>query len=79
MRREVARYLTGCPVADDAVLALSECVWYPGEPVVPSTGIDQAWHAHILDTRKYARDCQGRSEITGGYRSVTLRSQTIGA
>lgn len=26
-------------------------------PVVPSREIDEFWHAHILDTRKYAQDC----------------------
>jgi len=28
-----------------------------GEPIVPSGEIDAFWHAHILDTRKYAEDC----------------------
>lgn len=27
-------------------------------PVVPSEDIDEFWHNHILDTRKYATDCQ---------------------
>ena len=27
-------------------------------PIVPTTLIDKFWHFHILDTRKYAKDCQ---------------------
>lgn len=29
----------------------------PEEAIVPSKFIDKMWHAHILDTRKYAEDC----------------------
>ena len=36
---------------------LKLCAWYPGESIVPSRAIDQAWHTHILDTGKYAADC----------------------
>ena len=36
---------------------LKLCAWYPGESIVPSKAIDQAWHTHILDTGKYAADC----------------------
>jgi len=47
--------------ADQMVAAyrgfLKLCLWYPGEPVVPSRAVDEAWHAHILDTAKYAADC----------------------
>jgi hypothetical protein len=28
------------------------------EPIVPTHEIDDFWHAHILDTRKYAEDCE---------------------
>lgn len=35
---------------------LKLCAWYPDQDIVPSKGIDQAWHAHILDTGKYAAD-----------------------
>ncbi|MDP3793516.1 MAG: hypothetical protein Q8R07_02060 [Candidatus Uhrbacteria bacterium] len=28
-----------------------------GEPIVPTLDIDDFWHAHILDTRKYMADC----------------------
>lgn len=32
---------------------------HPGETVVPwSEDLDEMWHYHILDTRKYAADCQ---------------------
>lgn len=42
-------------------LALS--IAYPEETIVPSKIVDDFWHAHILDTRAYARDC----EIAVGY------------
>jgi hypothetical protein len=31
---------------------------YPHLRLVPSLEIDQVWHYHILDTSKYAEDCQ---------------------
>ncbi len=31
---------------------------YPNLPLVPTQEIDQVWHHHILDTSKYAEDCQ---------------------
>jgi len=30
---------------------------HPGVVAVPNAPIDAFWHAHILDTRKYAEDC----------------------
>lgn len=30
---------------------------YPEETLAPTPDIDEFWHAHILDTRKYAADC----------------------
>jgi len=30
---------------------------YPDTPAVPSELVDAFWHAHILDTRRYADDC----------------------
>ena len=33
-------------------------VKYPDMPTVPTTDIDTFWHYHILDTMKYAEDCQ---------------------
>ncbi len=31
---------------------------YPAKKLVPTTDIDEAWHAHILFTREYANHCQ---------------------
>lgn len=31
---------------------------YPGKSIVPTATCDAFWHAHILDTQKYAEDCQ---------------------
>lgn len=31
---------------------------YPEKPIVVAEVIDSFWHQHILDTRKYAEDCQ---------------------
>ena len=31
---------------------------YPDVPVVPSEAVDEFWHMHILDTQRYAADCQ---------------------
>lgn len=31
---------------------------YPNHPLVPSQEIDTVWHHHILDTHKYAQDCE---------------------
>lgn len=33
------------------------CWAYPGENIVPNTIVDQFWHLHILDTKRYAADC----------------------
>jgi hypothetical protein len=54
---------TAMPLADADQMVeayrsfLKLCLWYPDEPIVPSKAIDEAWHAHILDTAKYAADC----------------------
>lgn len=32
-------------------------VKYPGQSMIPNDFIDDFWHEHILDTRKYAKDC----------------------
>lgn len=37
---------------------LSLIYLYPNLPLVPTQEIDQVWHHHILDTSKYAQDCQ---------------------
>lgn len=31
---------------------------YPDKEIVPNRVVDIFWHQHILDTEKYARDCQ---------------------
>ncbi|MBD2463593.1 glycine-rich domain-containing protein-like [Oscillatoria sp. FACHB-1407] len=31
---------------------------YPNQPLVPTEAIDRVWHHHVLDTQKYAEDCQ---------------------
>lgn len=31
---------------------------YPGKALPPSEDIDEFWHNHILDTKKYRTDCQ---------------------
>ncbi len=37
---------------------------YPDKTLAPAPDIDEAWHAHILFTREYFRDCE---QIFGGY------------
>jgi hypothetical protein len=34
------------------------CVSDPDTVAIPNEGIDEFWHAHILDTQKYAEDCR---------------------
>lgn len=31
---------------------------YPEKDIVPNSDIDLFWHQHILDTEKYAKDCE---------------------
>jgi hypothetical protein len=31
---------------------------HPGTQIAPTRDIDKFWHAHILDTRRYAADCE---------------------
>lgn len=31
---------------------------YPHMALVPSEDVDEVWHCHLLDTQKYAADCQ---------------------
>ena len=38
--------------------------FYPDANLVPSHLLDKFWHAHILDTRAYMRDCEF---LFGGY------------
>src|SRR5260221_4861020 len=37
---------------------LTLSVKYPQETIAPSKNVDKFWHGHILDTMKYAEDCQ---------------------
>ena len=37
---------------------LTLVVKYPDETIAPSKDVDKFWHGHILDTMKYAEDCQ---------------------
>lgn len=30
----------------------------PGQSLVPTCDVDKLWHGHLLDTERYARDCQ---------------------
>lgn len=36
---------------------LTICKMNPDVPIVPSSAVDDFWHFHILDTRKYESDC----------------------
>lgn len=48
-----------CSEAEDLYrkfLALN--IRYPDRKICPSGPIDEFWHAHILDTRAYAADCE---------------------
>jgi hypothetical protein len=31
---------------------------YPDQVIAPNTDVDKFWHGHILDTMKYAQDCE---------------------
>lgn len=51
--------LEACDDAEDLYrkfLALN--IRYPNTKICPNGPTDEFWHAHILDTRKYAEDCQ---------------------
>ena len=34
------------------------CLLNPDEAIVPASLVDDFWHLHILDTQKYASDCE---------------------
>ena len=38
-------------------LALAKA--YPGVPLMPCLDIDEVWHNHVLNTRRYHEDCMG--------------------
>lgn len=33
-------------------------IYYPARKLCPNGPVDEFWHAHILDTHKYAADCE---------------------
>lgn len=37
---------------------LTLLVRFPGETIAPTKDLDKFWHGHILDTMKYAEDCE---------------------
>ncbi len=45
-------------ICDEYRKFLVLCLQNPNVAIVPSTQIDDFWHLHILDTQKYAEDCQ---------------------
>lgn len=45
-------------IAEEYRRFLQLCVENPDEPIVPAAAVDDFWHLHILDTQKYAEDCQ---------------------
>ena len=50
---------------------------YPEETLAPTPDIDEFWHAHILDTRKYAADCaQAFGEFVHHYPYLGLGDET---
>src|SRR2546425_1221371 len=49
-------YVDQMEIAYRRFLTLS--VKYPEETIAPSKDVDKFWHGHILDTMKYAEDCQ---------------------
>ncbi len=34
------------------------CKTHPGTSIVPTESLDEFWHVHIMDTVKYAEDCE---------------------
>ncbi|KAJ8600619.1 hypothetical protein CTAYLR_008977, partial [Chrysophaeum taylorii] len=68
LERFVAKLLTEHPTeirterearrAIDEYRKLLELVQQRGAPLVPSRKVDLVWHAHILDTRAYAKDAR---------------------
>lgn len=39
-------------------LWLKTVIHFPDSSIIPNKEVDEVWHAHILDTRKYAEDCE---------------------
>jgi len=51
-----SEYADGMELAYKRYLTL--LVTHPEETIAPSKDVDKFWHGHILDTLKYAEDCQ---------------------
>ncbi|ULJ60948.1 glycine-rich domain-containing protein [Wielerella bovis] len=45
-------------IAEEYRKYLTLCLENPDAAIVPSSMVDDFWHLHILDTQKYAEDCQ---------------------
>ena len=45
-------------VAEEYRKYLTLCIEHPNKSIVPPKMVDSFWHLHILDTQKYAQDCQ---------------------
>ncbi|CAG9932403.1 glycine-rich domain-containing protein [Candidatus Nitrotoga arctica] len=45
-------------VAEEYRRFLALCLLFPDDSMVPSNVVDDFWHLHILDTQKYAVDCE---------------------
>ena len=45
-------------VAEEYCRYLDLCKKFPEKSIVPSCFVDDFWHLHILDTLKYADDCE---------------------
>lgn len=45
-------------IAEEYRKYLTLCLDYANKAIVPAKMIDDFWHLHILDTQKYAEDCQ---------------------
>lgn len=45
-------------IAEEYKKYLTLCLDYSNKAIVPAKDIDDFWHLHILDTQKYAEDCQ---------------------
>ncbi len=61
IRRKLASKLTALEVSEGEnfyLMFLFLMYKYKNVPIVPTTLIDEFWHAHILDTVKYMDDCE---------------------
>ena len=49
-------YLATTAMTEPLFLALM--LWHPTAVIVPSEAIDEVWHTHVLNTARYAADCE---------------------